>query len=445
MSSIKILEPLARWGAQAGRDWNSVARERAHAALCDMLVCTAAGAREGAGLRVSALAGDGDCVVVGHAKRASPQTAALINGTAAHALDFDDNFSPARVHASAVLFPALLALGEAREAAMEDILDSFICGLEIVGRIGQLMNPRHRNRGWHATATLGAIGAAAASARLLRLDADKFRHALSLASSRAGGSMIQFGVDAKPIHAGFAADAGVVAARLAYAGATGARETIAGPKGLADLMHAGDVGGIDESSIGGPLLIETAGLKAKRFPNCASAHRAMDALLMLIGRHGFTARDVNEIVVEMPAPQLANLMFSKPSVSAEARFSLNYALAVVLARGAPTLEDFSDEAVRRPELQELLPLVRPTPVDTTEIDYPQKITVILKDGRKVSETVSIPRGAAKNPFNHDEFLAKARSCLEASALAERADVLIAAFDFSADTPVQDLMSQYSTR
>ena len=136
--------------------------------------------------------------------------AALVNGTAAHALDFDDNFDPAKAHASAVLVPAILALAEQEGASGRACLDAYIAGLQILGRVGQGVNPAHRNRGWHATATVGAIGAAAACARLLRLDA-RARPPTRCRSRPAwpAGFMSQFGTMTKPVHAGLAAKAGV--------------------------------------------------------------------------------------------------------------------------------------------------------------------------------------------------------------------------------------------
>src|SRR5690606_18663480 len=162
---------------------------------------------------------------IGRPDGLSPPWAALANGTAAHALDFDDNFDPAKAHASAVLIPAILALAEERPAPGFAVLDAYIVGLQIMGRVGQGINPFHRNRGWHATATVGAIGAAAACARLLALSSAQATHALSLATSMAAGSMAQFGTMAKPLHAGLAAKSGVIAASLAQAGLDAGAET----------------------------------------------------------------------------------------------------------------------------------------------------------------------------------------------------------------------------
>jgi len=159
--------------------------------------------------------GDGPCTVMGSEVRLAAPWAALANGTAAHALDFDDNFDPAKAHASAVLVPAILALAEQERASGRACLDAYIAGLQIMGRVGQGVNPAHRNRGWHATGTVGAIGAAAACARLLRLPEREAAFALSIATSLAGGFMAQFGTMTKPVHAGFAAQAGVMAAASA--------------------------------------------------------------------------------------------------------------------------------------------------------------------------------------------------------------------------------------
>src|SRR5690606_570811 len=158
--------------------------------------------------------------------------AALVNGTAAHALDFDDNFDPAKAHATAVLAPAILALAEQEDASGAACLDAYIAGLQILGRVGQGLNPYHRNRGWHATATVGAVGAAAACARLLGLDARQAAYALSISTSMSAGFMSQFGTMTKPIHAGLAAKAGVIAASVAKNGIDAGMGTLDGRTGM---------------------------------------------------------------------------------------------------------------------------------------------------------------------------------------------------------------------
>jgi hypothetical protein len=217
-----------RWLAEAPRAWPAAATESAHPAVHRRDRRAIPGASEPARNECSkrspsgVRAGD----VIGTGAALAAPWAALVNGTAAHALDFDDNFDPAKAHATAVLAPAILALGEQEGASGADCLDAYIAGLQILGRTGQGVNPAHRNRGWHATATVGAIGAAAACARLLRLDDERAAAALSVATSMAAGFMSQFGTMTKPLHAGLAAKAGVLAASLARTGLTAGLDTL---------------------------------------------------------------------------------------------------------------------------------------------------------------------------------------------------------------------------
>ncbi len=171
---MNALETFSAWIAVAPRDHGPTAAGRARLAVLDSLGCMLVGAGDPVAKsvrRTVAHWGEGACTLVGTDRHAPAPWAALANGTAAHALDFDDYEDPGATHASAVLVPALFALGEERQASGRDLLDAYIVGLEVIVRLGAAVNLSHYHRGWHATATLGAIGAAAASARLLKLDA----------------------------------------------------------------------------------------------------------------------------------------------------------------------------------------------------------------------------------------------------------------------------------
>jgi len=291
------LQEIADWSATKPSDWSEPAYEVAERALIDTLACTLAGASEPAIEKLIPLVsqwGSGPSTIIGHDLQLAAPWAALINGASAHVLDFDDNFDPAKAHASAVLIPALLAVGEQENVTLGAILDAYIVGLQIMGHVGQAVNPFHRNRGWHATATMGAIGAAGGVARLLGLSSEQTAHAISMATSRAGGFMSQFGTDTKPLHAGFAASGGVQAALMAQAGLTAGSDTLDGPNSLRTLMVGPDVEeratdmigtaehgqsvSFEPGRIAEPLHILAYGLKIKRFPNCGSVHRALDGL-----------------------------------------------------------------------------------------------------------------------------------------------------------------------
>lgn len=198
---------MATWIAEAPRAWSENALRRAEAAFVDTVACMLVGADDVAARRVRAATapwgmGVGAATIFGTPERQAAPWAALANGTAAHALDYDDVLEIANAHVSAVLVPAILALGEERQASGEACLDALIVGVEIMARLGEAMNMTHYFLGWHTTLTLGSIAAAASAARLLELDAARASAAISAATSMASGSKRQFGTMTKPVHAG---------------------------------------------------------------------------------------------------------------------------------------------------------------------------------------------------------------------------------------------------
>lgn len=417
-----------RWLAETPAGWPEAAWASAQRAFVDIVAVAIPGAAEPVTRRVFETVKDwgaGPSAAIGQGARLAAPWAALVNGTAAHALDFDDNFDPAKAHASAVLVPAILALAEQEGASGRACLDAYIAGLQILGRVGQGVNPAHRNRGWHATATIGAIGAAAACARLLRLDAQKAAYAVSIATSMAAGSMAQFGTMTKPVHAGLAAKSGVLAASLARSGIDAGLATLDGPTAMNRLMVGLDYEELrdtlthvehgqnlrfETAAVGAPLLLLSSGLKLKRFPNCGSAHRAMDGLVALQEAHGFAADAIEAIHVRAPVTHFANLMYTIPKDALQAKFSLEYGLACVAVTGNCTLADFTDAAAARPELAALYPRIHRHGVDKAEGEFPTEIEVVLKDGRSFEIAIAWPAGSLAIPFTDAQLWAKFDGC-----------------------------------
>jgi len=434
------------WLAETPADWPEAAWEAARRAFIDIVAVAIPGAAEPVtGLVFDTVKqwGSGPATAIRRGARLAAPWAALVNGTAAHALDFDDNFDPAKAHASAVLAPAILALAEQEGASGRDCLDAYVTGLQILGRVGQGVNPAHRNRGWHATATVGAIGAAGACARLLKLDARQAAHAVSIATSMAAGFMSQFGTMMKPVHAGLAAKSGVLAASLARAGLDAGMATLDGPTGMNRLMVGPDYEELRDTlthvehgqtlrfeveRVGEPLLILSSGLKAKRFPNCGSAHRAMDGLAALQEAHGFTADEVEAIRVRAPVTHLNNLMYAAPEDAPQARFSLEYALACLLVTGRCTLADFTDAAALRPELRAIYPRIHRVPVDKAEGEFPTEVEVLLRGGRRLETAVPWPAGSLAMPFTLAQLWAKFDGCAAGALPPEPAAALRAALE-----------------
>lgn len=414
---------LAAWAASSeSTDPDLMAG--ATAAFADTMACTLSGRADGATQAVLKAArathGPGSAFVWGLGETLSPAGAALVTGTSAHALDYDDNFAPAMSHASAVLVPALLAMAaDRRPISGRALLQAYAVGLEAQARIGAVMHPEHYSAGWHSTATLGAIGAAAGCARLIGLDADGMARALSLAFSQSSGSKLQFGAEAKPTHAGFAARAGVTAAGLAEAGLGAKAEFIAGPWGLAGLF-AGTDRELLLNDLGSSWALLTDGLMVKRFPCCAASHRALDGVECLMEAHGFSLADVERLEVELPEMLARNLRYDGPESAAEARFSLSYPVMRLLEGGKVSLFHFTQNAVAEIEDRSVLDRIvrKPVPLGPKGIYGSYVIRAFLSDGRVLQHEQDHLVGTIAQPLNTQQMSAKIDDCLEWAGLSD---------------------------
>ena len=328
------------------------ARARAAIAVLDTVGVTLAGASEPASLivrQVVAAEGGDACGVFGTPVRASMSGAALANGTAAHALDYDDMCFVSLAHPSAPLVPAVLAAAESERLTGRAVLDAYVVGFEIEARLGRLMNPRHYQRGWHCTSTLGTIGAAAAVSRLLGLDARTAGHALAIAASEASGLKENFGTMVKPLHAGLAARNGVLAALLARGGMTASDLALDGPQGL---LHAMDSEGhalADAiADLGARWEILDTGITVKLYPSCAGTHPSLDAILDLRRREGFTAGDVERIDIDVDSIVPTILIYDRPATGLEGKFSLPFCAAAAVVFGRVGIDTFDAASLTNP-------------------------------------------------------------------------------------------------
>jgi 2-methylcitrate dehydratase PrpD len=359
----------------------------------------------------------------------SREAAVFVNATAAHALDFDDVFLDSTVHPSTVIVPAILALDE--PLAPAELLAAYAAGLIAARAVGRRVGMGQYHKGWHATGTFGALAAAAAAARALRLDEAQLRSAFALAAAQAGGIKRNFGTMAKPAHAGFAAAAGVRAARLAAAGVDGARDIFAAGGGFADLYGAGD-GETDPDD--DAFALRPDRIAFKLYPCCYAAHRLIGAGLdarAALGPDVFA--DGTRAVLAVPAGSVDLLRNDDPQTGLEAKFSATYTLALALADGPPGLADFADAALRRPGLRGLLERVAieddPDQPSGGDIEYGEvRLDLVDRRGNRLGRFVrrTIP-GAPEDPPARAEVLRKIADCLPAAfpiraALAEHADV-----------------------
>ncbi len=420
---MDVTKILGEWAAESPPTTSEVALTRARHAIHDVIACMVAGAGDEGSARVRATIapyGGGRCTVFGSTAKAAAPWAALANGMAAHALDFDDNYMPGLTHASAVLIPALLPLAEEIDATGKQLIDAYIVGLEMHGAIGRGVNRAHYDMGWHGTSTVGCIGTAAACGRLLGLDRDAMVNAISLGVSMASGPKVQFGTMGKPYHAGMAAKNAVLAAQLAANGFQARDVALEGPLGFRDLYAGPDENAWDhlKGTLGDPLAIEEFGLSPKLYPCCGSTHRVLDVVLALRAEHEFEAEDVAKVDALVGFGNKRNLMYDNPQQEMEARFSMNYCIALALKFGRLSLSDFTPDAVQRAEVRELMPLVtmeaydKDAEGDDPTFRLPHVVKVELKDGRVFEDESQWARGTIHNPFDEADLTAKFRDCCE---------------------------------
>ncbi len=417
MDQASTTQRIAEWIAAVPRDRIARTAPLAVEGMRDAIGVILAGAAEPVPRKVLAAVsrwGSGPARVIGRGDGLAAPWAALVNGAAAHVLDYDDTFAPLSGHATAVLVPAILALGEERGASGPDLLDALVVGLEVMACVGRGVNPRHYALGWHATSTIGAIGAAAACARLMRLDATQARDALSLGVSMAAGTRMQLGAEAKSMHAGFAAKDGILAATLAEAGAGGAAEALDGRWRFVDL-YAGrpaPEGAMLPPGENEALAIESIGISYKAYPTCAATHLSLDALLALREREGFDPGSITAIETDLPLVLSRNLMHPRPTTGMEARFSMEYCLAAAAAQGTLTLADFEGDAIHRDAIRGLMPRItmRGVPEPEDAPPPPTRVTLRLADGKTLTETRTERRGSRENPMSAAEHDAKFRDC-----------------------------------
>jgi 2-methylcitrate dehydratase PrpD len=396
----------------------SEARARAAIAMLDTVGVSLAGAAEPCSRIVqAAVAAEGGhaCAVFGARMRAGAGGAALANGTAAHALDYDDMCFVSLAHPSAPLVPAILAAAETIGASGRATVDAYIVGFEIEARIGALMNPRHYQRGWHCTSTLGTLGAAAAVGRLYRLDATSAGHALAIAASEASGLKENFGPMVKPLHAGLAARNGVLAATLARDGFTASSQALDGPQGLLKAMDSERdslTNGI--ADLGARWEILDTGVTVKLYPSCAGTHPSLDAILLLRRRHGFTAADVDRIDIDVDSIAPTILIYDTPSTGLEGKFSMAFCAAAAVAHGHVGLDTFDDAVIRDPDIDALM--TRTAMHVDTSFDGAgaplsrSRVVIRLLNGDVLVEEASGARGYPAHPAGDDELDAKFLSC-----------------------------------
>ena len=401
-------------------------RQELHRCLVDGFAVMLSGSHAACSLIVQQYVRDssvgGRCSVVGSSLATSAQQAALANGTAGHADDFDDTQlaqTPDRIyglltHPTVPALAATLAVAQETGASGKELLTAFCGGFEVECKIAEAMNPQHYIQGFHSTATIGVFAAVTGAAKLYGLSPEQTRYAIGIAASKSAGLRANFGTMTKPYHAGAAAENGIVAAKLAGLGYQADPNALDGQWGHFQVMG----GGVDAERLlgrlGNPYTLEWPGVSVKPYPCGSLSHPSMDTMLDLILENDIKSEDVEEVRLGAGYNILNPLRYSDPQNELEAKFSLQFCLGILLLKRRAGTQEFTDEVVRSPEAREVMKKVKTYHNPEIEAKGSDRIRSLieiqLKDGQVISREAETSRGTPERPMGTEGMAAKFTDC-----------------------------------
>jgi len=362
--------------------------------------------------------------VIGASTKLPPRFAAFVNGVAIHVEDFDDTqlaVAKDRVyglltHPTVSVLPAAFALAETNRKNGKDLMLAYHLGVEVETKIAEAISPRHYEDGFHSTGTCGVFGGTAACAKLRGLDAGNVERAFAIAASQASGLRENFGTMMKSFHAGHAAEIGVFSADLAGLGWTGAEAILEAPRGF---FHAFG-GNYDPVAImdklGKPWTFATPGVSIKPFPSGSLTHPGMTEMLRLIRTERIKAADVDQVEVGTNHNLPNALIHHRPKDALQAKFSMEFCMAILLLDGKAGLTQFTDAVVNRPNVQAMIGRVRFYVDPEAEAAGFDKMTTIikihLKNGRMINGRADFGKGSPVNPMSYEEVAEKFYGCAD---------------------------------
>lgn len=347
----------------------------------------------------------------------SEPEAGLAIATAGHGLDYDDLSWGMDGHPSVTLVPPIFVLASRLDVDGQDAITAYAAGFETECTLAEPISPEHYERGWHATATFGTFGAAAAAASLLNLDDERTLHALNIAASMPGGLKRNFGSMTKPLHAGLAVRSGLTAALLADEGLTADRTAISGRRGFWDLYADGPDEGF---TVGDGWHLESAGIHTKAYPCCYFLHTSIAATQALKREYDFSPRDVSAVEVTASHGTADALRHADPSTGLEAKFSMEYTIASTLVHDEVGLSVFETEALDVPDVQRLRRHVSLTTDSALAYDSHEATVRIETDEGTYSEHRNNPPGTHDDPLSEDELQEKFFTCAQRAVSREAA-------------------------
>ncbi|HXJ13763.1 MAG TPA: MmgE/PrpD family protein [Candidatus Limnocylindrales bacterium] len=366
----------------------------------------------------------GKSTIIGTAQKTSPRFAALVNGISIHADDFDDTQLAAAsdrvygllTHPTVPVLPALFALAEQRRVSGKEWMAAYHLGVEVECKIAEAIAPRHYGDGFHTTGTCGPFGSAAACSRLLNFDLSKTLKTFGLVASNSGGLRENFGTMTKPYQAGHASESGLVSAELVALGWTAAEQILEADRGF---FHAAG-GSYDPAAImgrlGNPWTFASPGISLKPYPSGSLTHPAMTELARLIQVNNIEAPQVEKVDVGANHIMTTTLLHHDPKTGLEAKFSMEFCMAILLIERKAGLGQFSDKVVRRADVQAMMRKVNFYVDPEAESAGFDKMTsllkITLKDGKVITGRAAFGKGSPANPMTFDEAAVKFRGCAE---------------------------------
>ena len=361
-----------------------------------------------------------DATLIGTSKKSAVSYAALANGIGIHADDYDDtqlSSAPDRVyglltHPTAPALSSALAVAESRGMSGRDLILAYHLGVEVECKIAEAIAPRHYQDGFHSTGTCGVFGSVVAATKLRGADAPTIARAMGIAASEAAGLRENFGTMTKPLHAGRAAESGIIAADLAALGWTASSQTLEAPNGF---FHAAG-GSYDASALtfGKPWTFLTPGVSIKPFPSGSLTHPGMTALLKLIREHDIKPDQVERLDVGANRNMPNALIHHKPTDSLQAKFSMEFCMSSLLLYRRAGLNEFTDDVVRRPEVRAMIARINFGVNEIAERAGYDKMTTILdlhlRDGRTISGRADFAKGSPADPMSWTDVVDKFEDC-----------------------------------
>lgn len=363
-------------------------------------------------LRMALAPGAGPCLVFGSSLRCGPLDAAMINGTAAHVLDYDDSHSNLHGHASVAVLPALFAAAEVKGCSGRELIRAYVVGFETLSRLGRGVSRYQYTHGWHPTTTIGIFGAVGACSVLLGLSETQTANAFAIATHMASGIKSNFGTMTKSLGVGQAARNGLLAAQLAQGGFTGGEKAFEHHHGYFNVFNG--EGHYDAVRIfdawADPLCILDPGIKQKRYPCCYACLPPVEAIETLAQRHGLTADNVARIECQVHAIRFPHINVPDPQSGLDAKFSVSYCLAKALLNGRLTIADFEGDTHKDAQVRALMGKVRLSAFDGDN-PHGAQVTVHTTDSRRFDIEIEKTLGASyQRPLPDELVRAKFLDC-----------------------------------